>query len=74
MGRKFAIADSRMRKALVLNEVDIKYSTTTFNGSFMQETVYRRFGSPEVDSAWEALGIECTYNFIGLYSSHRTFR
>jgi hypothetical protein len=74
MGRKFAIADSRMRKAPVLNEVDIKYSTTTFNGSFRQETVYRRFGSPEVDSAWEALGIKCTYNFIGPYSSHRTFR
>jgi len=30
----------------------------------MKETVYRRFGSPEVDSAWEALGIECTYNFM----------
>jgi hypothetical protein len=60
MGNKYAIADCRMHKAPVLNEVDIKYSTTTFNGSFMQETVYRRLGSPEVDSAWETLGIECT--------------
>ncbi|KAI0439379.1 hypothetical protein F4803DRAFT_531539 [Xylaria telfairii] len=42
----------------VLNDVDIAYSTTVFNGSFMHETVYRRPGSPEVDSAWEALGIE----------------
>ncbi|KAH8675591.1 hypothetical protein BX600DRAFT_546380 [Xylariales sp. PMI_506] len=29
---------------------------TPFNGSFMQESVYRQQGSPEVDAAWEALG------------------
>jgi len=48
----------------VLNEVDKKYSTTYFNGSFMQEMVYRQLGSPEVDAAWQALGIEYTYNII----------
>ena len=53
-------ADSRLHKAPVLEEVDVRYSTTTFNGSFLQETVYRRSGSPEVDLAWEALGIGCT--------------
>ncbi|TAQ83165.1 hypothetical protein B7494_g8511 [Chlorociboria aeruginascens] len=42
----------------VLNEVDQEYSTTYFNGSFMQEMIYRRPASPEVDAAWQALGIE----------------
>lgn len=30
-----------------------------FNGTFMVEDVYRRPGSPEVDAAWEALGLDC---------------
>jgi hypothetical protein len=49
----------------------MKYLTTAFNGSFMQETVYRRPGSPEVDSAWEALGIECMLQHHGLYPSNK---
>ncbi|KXJ93484.1 hypothetical protein Micbo1qcDRAFT_232995 [Microdochium bolleyi] len=42
----------------VVKEVDIKYSMKQFNGSFMVEDVYRRPGSPEVDAAWEALGVD----------------
>jgi hypothetical protein len=30
-----------------------------FNGSFMKENIYRQAGSPEVDAAWQALGIDC---------------
>ncbi|KAK4171324.1 hypothetical protein QBC36DRAFT_199588 [Triangularia setosa] len=44
----------------VLNEVDHAYSITSFNGSFMKEVVYRLQGSPRVDAAWEALGIEAS--------------
>ncbi|KAH8897452.1 hypothetical protein GQ53DRAFT_887984 [Thozetella sp. PMI_491] len=42
----------------ILDEVNIKYEWWHFNGSFMQETVYRRKGDPEVDAAWEALGLD----------------
>ena len=45
----------------MLRDVNIKYSFTQFNGSFMQEEVYRKVGSPEVDEAWEALGVDCEY-------------
>ncbi|KAJ1329762.1 oxidase UstYa family protein [Microdochium nivale] len=42
----------------LIKEVDIKYSMKQFNGTFMVEDVYRRPGSPEVDAAWEALGLD----------------
>ncbi|ORY71450.1 tat pathway signal sequence [Pseudomassariella vexata] len=42
----------------VLTDVDIHYAMTPFNGSFMQETIHRRPHSPEVDAAWEALGVD----------------
>ncbi|KAK4663096.1 hypothetical protein QC763_700840 [Podospora pseudopauciseta] len=48
----------------VLNEVDHAYSITSFNGSFMKEVVYRLQGSPRVDAAWEALGIEYRASII----------
>jgi hypothetical protein len=51
--------------APVVSEVDIKYDFKQFNGSFMQENVYRRKGSPEVDAAWEALGVDCKRTAIG---------
>lgn len=31
----------------------------SFNGSFMAETIYRKEASPEVDKAWEDLGVDC---------------
>ncbi|KAH8650043.1 hypothetical protein BX600DRAFT_517261 [Xylariales sp. PMI_506] len=42
----------------VLKDVNVQYSMTSFNGSFMKETIYRLPGSPEVDAAWEALGVD----------------
>jgi len=38
-------------------DMDISYHWQQFNGSFMQENIYRQKASPEVDEAWEALGI-----------------
>lgn len=43
----------------VERDVPIEYHTQQFNGSLMMENVYRRPGSPEVDAAWEALGVNC---------------
>lgn len=42
----------------LLDEVSIKYEPKTFDGNFMKENVYRKQGSPEVDEAWEALGVD----------------
>ncbi|KAJ0103755.1 hypothetical protein J7T55_001374 [Diaporthe amygdali] len=41
----------------LLEEVGIKYDFIQYNGSFLEETIYRQRGSPEVDDAWEALGV-----------------
>lgn len=41
----------------LLSDVSIKYNTVDYNGSFLQENIYRRNASPEVDAAWEALGV-----------------
>lgn len=46
--------------APLLNEVGIKYDFVHYNGSFLEETIYRQRGSPEVDDAWEELGVNCT--------------
>ncbi|SMR64022.1 unnamed protein product [Zymoseptoria tritici ST99CH_3D1] len=41
----------------VTRDLDITYHTEQFNGSLMMENIYRLPGSPEVDAAWEALGV-----------------
>jgi hypothetical protein len=46
-------------QAPLLKEVDVKYGYKHFNGSFMRQTVFRKLGSPEVDAAWETLGVDC---------------
>ena len=43
----------------MLEDLDIEYNTIQFNGSFMAENIYRQAASPEVDAAWEALGVNC---------------
>jgi len=50
-------ADSKL--APLLEDVDISYKTVRYEGSLMQENIFRQTGSPEVDTAWESLGIEC---------------
>lgn len=47
--------------APVMKEVQIVYKAKQFNGSFRSEDVYRQEAGPEVDEAWEALGVDCTY-------------
>lgn len=45
--------------AIVPDGKDNKMITVRFNGSFFDETIYRREASPQVDAAWEALGVNC---------------
>ena len=42
----------------VIEDVDITYDTVKFNGSFFSEDIFRQPASPEVDAAWEALGVD----------------
>ncbi|KAJ2893718.1 tat pathway signal sequence [Zalerion maritima] len=44
----------------VLEDISLSYESTTFNGSFMHENRYRLDASPEVDEAWEELGVNYT--------------
>ncbi|KAF8861399.1 hypothetical protein BDZ45DRAFT_687739 [Acephala macrosclerotiorum] len=41
----------------ILDDIPLTYTHTQFNGSFLQENIYRQPASPAVDAAWEALGI-----------------
>lgn len=41
----------------VTRDIDVNYHIQQFEGHFMQENIYRQKGRPEVDEAWEALGI-----------------
>ncbi|KAJ5587751.1 uncharacterized protein N7459_003516 [Penicillium hispanicum] len=41
----------------VVNEVGIEYTVQEFNGSLLKENIYRQDASPEVDAAWESLGV-----------------
>jgi hypothetical protein len=47
--------------APLVRDVAIQYKSKEFNGSFMHENIYRQVGSPEVDKAWEDLGVNCEY-------------
>ncbi|KAL3466918.1 hypothetical protein BJX64DRAFT_284070 [Aspergillus heterothallicus] len=41
----------------VLDHIPITYHTQRFNGSLLKENVFRQAAGPEVDAAWESLGI-----------------
>ncbi|KAF1811136.1 hypothetical protein P152DRAFT_467481 [Eremomyces bilateralis CBS 781.70] len=43
--------------AQVVKDVGIRYSLIRFNGSLMKENIYRQNASPEVDAAWNSLGV-----------------
>jgi len=45
------------RYSPVLKEVDTSLHVVTFNGSLLKANVYRQEAGPEVDAAWDALGV-----------------
>lgn len=49
---------SNIDAAPLLDDVAITYKTVEFDGKFMNENVFRRNASPEVDAAWESLGVD----------------
>ncbi|KAF2443712.1 hypothetical protein P171DRAFT_455564 [Karstenula rhodostoma CBS 690.94] len=42
----------------LIKEVEPKWHDVRFNGTFLHENVYRQGAGPEVDAAWEALGVD----------------
>lgn len=50
----------------ITRDLEITYHTQQFNGTFLNENIYRQAGSPEVDAAWEALGVNCKLLFNAL--------
>jgi hypothetical protein len=42
-----------------MREVGVEYSLQEFNGSLLKENVFRQDAGPEVDAAWESLGVNC---------------
>ncbi|KAH8171949.1 tat pathway signal sequence [Sarocladium implicatum] len=41
-----------------LRDTGVKYRATKFEGKFHDQEIYRQAPSPEVDAAWEALGVD----------------
>jgi len=39
-----------------MDNIDIKWSVQSVNGSFSKQTIYRQPASPEVDKAWSDIG------------------
>lgn len=50
----------------VTSDVDITFQPQRFNGSLLKENIYRQDASPEVDAAWEALGVNCKMDYPGI--------
>jgi len=46
------------RDSLITPDVRVEWQTISFNGSLLKETVFRHDAGPEVDAAWESLGVD----------------
>lgn len=57
-GEGLSLAQS-MAPSPVTRDLDISFHNTQFEGSFMDENIYRLKANNETDAAWEALGINC---------------
>jgi len=49
--------DRTSKYSPMLEDIEIKYDWVQFEGSLMHENIYRKNASPEVDEAWQALGV-----------------
>ncbi|KAF9877239.1 tat pathway signal sequence [Colletotrichum karsti] len=61
-----ACAEHTTQWSPLLKDVDVRYDWKHFNGSFLEEDVFRKEGSPEVDAAWEALGVDYRAGVISI--------
>lgn len=47
------------RIAPLVDEVSVKYHLDSFDGAFLKENIFRQDASPDVDAAWDSLGVNC---------------
>jgi hypothetical protein len=45
--------------APIVNDMDVKYNIVSSTGSLLRESIFRQDASPEVDAAWDSLGVNC---------------
>lgn len=55
---KFCIAQTSRYNSPVLKDVDLSFQNVQFNGSLFKENIFRGQASPEVDEAWQSLGVD----------------
>ncbi|CAI7675679.1 unnamed protein product [Penicillium manginii] len=41
----------------IVNDMDVKYNIVSSTGSLLRESIFRQDASPEVDAAWDSLGV-----------------
>lgn len=61
VGAKSWIVRADILPAPVVRDVPIKYDVVRFNGSLLKENIFRQTAGPEVDAAWESLGVNCMH-------------
>lgn len=42
-----------------MDDIEIRYESVRFDGSFIKKSIYQQSAGPEVDEAWSGLGIDC---------------
>lgn len=47
--------------APLLEDIDITFEDVNFNGSFFKDTKFQLAAGPEVDAAWQSLGVDCKH-------------
>ncbi|KAJ5243162.1 uncharacterized protein N7469_001489 [Penicillium citrinum] len=45
------------RYSPLVDEISVKYHPKSFNGAFLKENIFRQDASPDVDAAWDSLGV-----------------
>lgn len=55
------ISDQSKQTAPLMPDLLPTWHEIAFNGSLFKESVYRYPAGPEVDAAWEGLGVNCMF-------------
>lgn len=51
--------ETKTGTAPVIQEINIEFNVVHFNGSLFKKNAFRYDAGPEVDEAWESLGVDC---------------
>ncbi len=65
-GLEIAVTDLVI--APLLDEVDSSFHSIVYNGSFMNANIFRQDAGPNVDAAWQSLGVDCRFSPFSCHS------